>query len=59
MPQCGSTSTTSRPLTTMRPAVGRSNPVIRLSSVDFPQPEAPSTTRNSPRGIFRSTPCSA
>ena len=43
----------------MRPALGGSKPVIRFSSVDLPQPEAPSTTRNSPRLTRRSTPCSA
>ncbi len=33
-----------------------SSPAIILSSVDFPQPEGPTKTQNSPSSILRSTP---
>ncbi len=37
------------------PAVGCSNPAISRSSVLLPQPDAPTSTRNSPAGTVRST----
>src|SRR6267378_4762669 len=41
------------------PAVGLSSPAIMRSSVVFPEPEEPSSTRNSPSRIERSTPSTA
>src|SRR3989440_12311246 len=41
------------------PAVGRSSPAIIRSRVVFPEPEEPSSTRNSPSRIERSTPSTA
>ena len=38
----------SRPSARMAPEDGRSSPAIRLSSVDLPDPLAPSSARNSP-----------
>ena len=38
------------------PLVIFSNPAIILSKVDFPQPEGPTNTQNSPLLIKRSTP---
>ena len=35
------------PSSRMRPAVGSSKPASILSSVDFPQPDAPSSAKNS------------
>src|SRR5262249_36879724 len=35
------------------------SPTIRLSRVDLPQPEGPTTVRNSPARMSRSTPASA
>ena len=37
-----------RPSTSTRPAVGRSSPATSVSSVDLPQPEAPTRQTNSP-----------
>src|SRR5437879_861110 len=37
-----------RPCAKMVPEVGRSRPAIRFKSVDFPEPELPSSARNSP-----------
>src|SRR5688572_1903356 len=51
----------SRPAPSMRlppastsPLVGSSNPAIRLSAVDLPQPEGPSSTKNSPSPTWKS-----
>src|SRR5437867_5778578 len=41
------------------PDVGRSSPAIMRSRVVFPEPEEPSSTRNSPSRIERSTPSTA
>ena len=45
--------------TVISPAVGRSRPAIRLSSVLLPQPEAPSRQTNSPGATSRLTRSSA
>ncbi|CAM5707697.1 hypothetical protein SALBM135S_07739 [Streptomyces alboniger] len=37
----------------MAPAEGLSSPATRLSSVDFPQPDAPSSVTNSPGATSR------
>ena len=42
----------------MRPEVWVSSPAMIRSSVDLPQPEAPSSTMNSPSAMSRSTPLS-
>jgi hypothetical protein len=41
------------------PALGAMRPAIRLSSVVLPQPEGPSSVRNSPARMSRSTGASA
>ena len=43
----------------IRPLVGRSNPAIIRSVVVFPQPDGPSSVKNSPGGISRSMPATA
>jgi hypothetical protein len=53
MPQAGETSSMTWPFTATWPRLGFSKPAIRFSSVDLPQPEAPSSTRNSPRFTSR------
>ena len=50
---------TSRPATTIWPAVARSMVAMQLSSVDLPLPLGPITAKNSPAGTLRSTPASA
>ncbi len=50
----GSVSTRSPP-TAIVPAVTSSRPAIILSSVDFPQPEGPRKTTNSPASMDRET----
>src|SRR6185295_18136657 len=42
------TPLTAAPASLMEPAVGRSSPDRQRSSVVFPQPEGPTSTRNSP-----------
>ena len=42
--------------TRISPAVGRSMPVIMLTSVDLPLPDLPITATNSPQSTSRSTP---
>ena len=37
-----------------RPALGSSSPAIMRKSVDLPQPDGPTSTRNSPSSIVRS-----
>src|SRR5918995_3909326 len=49
----GGLSVTSLSPIVMRPAVASSRPAIRRSSVVFPQPEAPTSTMNSPSSIGR------
>src|SRR5437016_12577077 len=43
----------------MAPDVGRSRPASRFSSVDLPEPELPSSARNSPEGISSETSLTA
>src|SRR5579864_4095739 len=43
----------------MAPAVGRSKPANKFSSVDFPEPELPSNARNSPSRTDRDTSSTA
>ena len=54
----GWTSFTTRPLIEIVPEVISSSPAIMFSSVDFPQPEGPTSTRNSPSPTEMSTRCS-
>src|SRR5262245_38954772 len=44
------------PLMRISPRSGRSNPAMIRSNVDLPHPDGPTTTRNSPSGIFISMP---
>ena len=43
----------------MRPSLGSPSPAINRSSVDLPQPDGPSSDRNSPSATVRSMPCNA
>src|SRR5690242_11592957 len=52
----GSTSVTSRSPMKMRPAVAVSNPATMRRAVVLPQPEGPSSTRNSPSAMSRFSP---
>ena len=52
----GGTSLTTSPPILSVPLVMSSSPAISRSSVDFPQPEGPTKTTNSPSSISRSTP---
>src|SRR5712692_2001232 len=52
-------STRLEPSTSIRPAVGRSIPPIRFSSVVFPHPEGPWTATSSPSATCMSRPRSA
>src|SRR6478735_10326023 len=52
----GSTSLTTTSSILSSPAVISSSPAIIRSKVDFPQPEGPTKTTNSPDLISRSTP---
>src|SRR2546428_14071730 len=52
-------STRLEPSTSIRPAVGRSIPPIRLRSVVFPHPEGPWTATSSPSATCMSRPRSA
>src|SRR5512138_1514290 len=54
----GSSVTTFPPISTS-PAVGSSSPAIMRSSVDFPEPDGPRKTRNSPSLVTRSTSLTA
>ncbi len=47
----GRTPIIERPLIAISPEVISSSPAIMLSSVDLPQPEGPTSTRNSPSSI--------
>src|SRR5262252_1636481 len=53
----GSSRFTTLPPMAISPPEISSRPAIILRSVDFPQPEGPSTTRNSPSLTSRSMPC--
>ena len=46
--RCGGIAVRSTPSSMMRPASGRTNPPIARSSVDLPEPDAPSSTNSSP-----------
>ena len=52
----GSTPFISRPSMRRSPEVWPSSPAMMRSSVDFPQPDGPTKTVNSPRSTARSTP---
>jgi len=47
---------TSFPSIKISPEVILSRPAIILKSVDFPQPDGPTNTRNFPLSTFKSTP---
>src|ERR1700683_2427689 len=49
----GSRNVTSRPSINIRPEDCMTSPARIFSKVDFPQPEGPSRTTNSPSSIFR------
>src|SRR2546430_11021790 len=55
----GTSPSTRSPPMEISPAVGRSSPAIIRSRVVFPETEEPSSTRNSPSRIERSTPSTA
>src|SRR2546425_1266231 len=55
----GTSPSTRSPPMSISPDVGRSSPAIIRSSVVFPEPEEPSSTRNSPSRIERSPPRTA
>ena len=55
----GASSVTSRSPMRMRPLETPSSPAIIRSSVDFPQPDGPTRTMNSPSPISRSTSSTA
>src|SRR3546814_16172111 len=50
----GSSQVTLRSLMNICPSVGSSRPAMQFSNVDFPQPDDPSRTRNSPSWLSRS-----
>src|SRR5262245_7004257 len=52
-------SATSSPVTRTRPPLGRSRVPITCSSVDFPDPDGPTTATSSPRCTVKLTPASA
>ncbi len=51
----GSSQVTFLPLMKIWPSDTSSSPAMQLSSVDLPQPEGPSSTRNSPSAMSRSS----
>src|SRR5882672_6758311 len=51
-------SVTSRPSMAMAPSLTCSSPAMIRSSVDFPQPDGPTSTRNSPSAMASSISCS-
>ena len=53
----GRTPFIDRPLIAMSPVVISSSPAIMFRSVDLPQPEGPTSTRNSPSSIEMSVSC--
>src|SRR3989440_1457314 len=55
----GGSSVTSRPSMLIAPPVTSSSPASIRSRVDFPQPEGPTSTRNSPLSISRETSSTA
>ena len=54
-PRSGPGPTTASPSRRISPSVGRDRPAISDSSVDFPEPLAPTTQMNSPGATCRST----
>src|SRR5579875_3220484 len=54
----GSRSLTTRPSMRISPEVTRSSPATMRSKVDFPQPDGPTMTTNSPSATSRFTPLS-
>ena len=54
----GATLLTTRPPIAISPEVIVSSPAIIASSVDFPQPDGPTSTTNSPASTSRLTPFS-
>src|SRR5712691_11758980 len=57
--RCTGTPVMSVPPTWMRPSSGVSNPAIIRNVVVLPQPDGPSSAKNSPASIARSTPSTA
>src|ERR1043165_614910 len=55
----GATSFTTRSPIRISPSVISSSPAIIRSTVDFPQPDGPTSTSSSPCSISRSTPFTA
>src|SRR6516162_5566484 len=55
----GGRAVTSRPSTRMRPPLGCSRPASRRQAVVLPEPDGPSSTRNSPASKARSSARSA
>src|SRR5665213_2788375 len=55
----GARSVTSRSPIQISPEVTSSSPAIILRSVDLPQPDGPTMTRNSPSKMSRETPSTA
>src|SRR5512138_2381728 len=55
----GGRSVTTLPPMSTSPAVGSSSPAIIRRSVDFPEPDGPRNTRNSPSRVTRSTSLTA
>ncbi|CFW12448.1 Uncharacterised protein [Bordetella pertussis] len=53
-PRSGPGRATAPPPTRSSPPDGASNPAIRLSRVDLPQPDGPSSATNSPSATCRS-----
>jgi hypothetical protein len=53
----GSTLLTTRAPISISPPEISSRPAITRNSVDFPQPEGPTSTQNSLSSIWMSTPC--
>ena len=58
-PLCGGTATRSLPSSRIWPAVGCSKPAIIRSVVVLPQPDGPSSEKNSPAAMSRSMPRTA
>jgi len=56
---CGGVAARSSPSSSTRPDVAVSNPASSLSRVVLPQPDGPSSAKNSPAWMSRSTPSSA
>src|SRR5215475_5150516 len=53
----GGRSLTTAPPIRIVPALTSSSPAIIRSKVDFPQPDGPTSTMNSPSAMARSMPC--